>query len=161
MTKLDFRLLFWLSELITSFIIFQDRGCVCSSGEMKPPSCSLGSVVCSEREAACASGMGLLEVLLVRYLESVSISVLFEDRLGKIAQFITSSKRNYLTSVFLKWVGPKPHLEVLCLAWVSLEVLCCLLGCCCYLLDQVAFMELWMPSELNMTCGKYLHLQAL
>lgn len=44
----------------------------------------------------------VLEVLLVRYLDSVSISVLFEDRLGKIAQFITSLKRNYLTSVFLK-----------------------------------------------------------
>lgn len=44
----------------------------------------------------------VLEVLLVRCLDSVSISVLFEDRLGKIAQFITSLKRNYLTSVFLK-----------------------------------------------------------
>lgn len=48
------------------------------------------------REAA------LLEVLLMRYLDSVSISVLFEDRLGKIAQFITSLKGNYFTSVFLK-----------------------------------------------------------
>lgn len=44
----------------------------------------------------------VLEVLLVRYLDSVSISVLFEDGLGKIAQCITSLKRNYLTSVFLK-----------------------------------------------------------
>lgn len=42
MTKLDFRLLFWLAELITSCIIFHEQNCVCCYGEQKPPLCAQG-----------------------------------------------------------------------------------------------------------------------
>lgn len=56
-----------------------------------------GRLSCSWGGTAAA-----LEVLLLKCLDAVSISVLFEDRLGKIAQFITSLKGNSFTSVFLK-----------------------------------------------------------
>lgn len=67
----------------------------------------LGPLVCGGREGgrlSCSWGgtAAALEVLLLKCLDAVSISVLFEDRLGKIAQFITSLKGNSLTSVFLK-----------------------------------------------------------
>lgn len=104
MTKLDFGLLFWLAELIISCIVFQEQSCVCCYWEKKPPSCAQGQG--AQWERGCwwlqDGAAAMLEVLLMKYLDSVSISVLFEDRLGKIAQFITSLKGNCFTSVFLK-----------------------------------------------------------
>lgn len=75
-----------------------------ATGSRNPLCVPRGSDVQWEGGCGCLrdGAATVLEVILMKYLDSVSVSVLFEDRLGKISQFITSLKGNYFTSVFLK-----------------------------------------------------------